>query len=341
MVAEACFSSNVPLDGARSTCPNRQEVQIGPGAAAPCSALGCDHGTHVAGIAAGNDPAFTGVAPAADIIAVQVFSDFSGSPLCFSCVAGYTSDLLAGLDHVLGLQGTFNIAAVNLSLGGGSYSTIAGCPTATSSAIADLRAAGILTVAAAGNNGTPHAMGEPACVPDAVTVGASTDFDDVAIFSDRTSWLDLLAPGEDIIAAGVGGGVTIKSGTSMAAPHVSGAIAALRSVRPDATVDEILGTLAESAITITDAANGFDFPRIALGAEPSSLVRLILARGLAVAIVGAGVGLLISLGLGRALESLLYGVTPSSPLTFAMAALVLLAAAGVAAWLPARRASRA
>ena len=70
VIAEACFSTNNAAQGATSLCPGNGSAAFGPGAAAPCSLSNCDHGTHVAGIAAGN----SGVAPGASIIAVQVFS---------------------------------------------------------------------------------------------------------------------------------------------------------------------------------------------------------------------------------------------------------------------------
>ncbi len=80
--------------------------------------------------------------------------------------------------------------------------------------------------------------------------------------------------------------------------------------------------------------------RIALGARHRSLVRLILGRAMLIASGGLALGVVISFGLGRVLESLLFGVAPSSLGTIAAAAAILMVAAGIAAWLPARRASR-
>ena len=80
--------------------------------------------------------------------------------------------------------------------------------------------------------------------------------------------------------------------------------------------------------------------RTALGARPGSLVRLVLARGIAIALLGIVFGFVVSMGLAQALESLLFGVAPSSVGAFTAAAAVLLLAAGFAAWVPARRASR-
>src|SRR5262249_17479553 len=69
IVAEACFSSRSLAIGARSVCPNGETAQIGQGAARPCNSDGCEHGTHVAGIAAGKGDRFSGIAPDAQIIA--------------------------------------------------------------------------------------------------------------------------------------------------------------------------------------------------------------------------------------------------------------------------------
>jgi putative ABC transport system permease protein len=80
--------------------------------------------------------------------------------------------------------------------------------------------------------------------------------------------------------------------------------------------------------------------RIALGAAAGVITRLVLARGVMLAAIGIGLGLGVSLILGRALESVLFGVDPSSPWTFGAAALLLFAASMAAAWVPARRATR-
>ena len=80
--------------------------------------------------------------------------------------------------------------------------------------------------------------------------------------------------------------------------------------------------------------------RIALGAEPGALVGLVLGRAVGIALLGTGLGLLVAFGMGSALSGLLFGVTRGDPIVLGGAALVLLVAAGVAAWLPARRAAR-
>ena len=80
--------------------------------------------------------------------------------------------------------------------------------------------------------------------------------------------------------------------------------------------------------------------RIALGAAAGELTRLVLTRGALLAMGGIVLGIGVSLALGSALESVLFGVSPTSPFTVAAAAGLLLAASLAAAWVPARRATR-
>src|SRR3989440_94639 len=170
VVEEACYSSTLAKHS-KTFCPNGAEEQVGPGSAVPCplDAQGCFHGTHVAGIATGSGASagqtFSGVAPGAQIMAVQVFSKFTSVADCglfnTPCVGAYTSDLIAGLERVYSVHAARNIASVNLSLGGGSFS--AACDSEPEKPIIDmLRSVGIATVVAAGNDGSPTALASPA-----------------------------------------------------------------------------------------------------------------------------------------------------------------------------------
>jgi ABC-type antimicrobial peptide transport system permease subunit len=80
--------------------------------------------------------------------------------------------------------------------------------------------------------------------------------------------------------------------------------------------------------------------RLALGAEQRSIVRLVLAQALRPTLAGLTAGVVATLGLGRLLAGLIYGVRPADPLTFGAVAVALLGAACLAAWLPARRATQ-
>jgi ABC-type antimicrobial peptide transport system permease subunit len=77
--------------------------------------------------------------------------------------------------------------------------------------------------------------------------------------------------------------------------------------------------------------------RVALGAQRSDVIRLVLSRGLSFVCAGVVFGLAASLGLTRVMESFLYGVKPTDALTFAVASVLLVAVAALAAWIPARR----
>ncbi len=272
VVHQACFSSTVPADFATTLCPSGLDEQIGTDAATPCSHSNCYHGTHVAGIATGDGSGagmtFSGVAANADIMAIQVFSQFT-DPTCdfvgatSPCILSYTSDLLSALEHVYNERSNFNIAAVNMSLGGNLFSTSCDASNPAMTAAIDLlKSVNIATVVASGNNFSSSSISSPACISSAISVGSTSKSDFVSSFSNSASILDLLAPGQSINSSVIGGSFGIHSGTSMAAPHVAGAYAVLRSAVPSASVDEILSSLQDTGAPILDARNGLIKPRI-------------------------------------------------------------------------------
>jgi subtilisin family serine protease len=250
VVAEACFSYT-------SSCPNGQVSQVGPGAGVPCTfAVSCDHGTHVAGIAAGSGSSFSGVARGASVISVRVFSNDGG-------LTAASSDILAGLQWLYSQRHTFPIAAVNMSLGGSTFpGACDSADPAMAGAIDALRAAGIATVVSSGNDGLVSGIAYPACMSGAVSVGSTTLSDGVSTFSNTAAGLSLLAPGSGIVASVTGGGYAAKSGTSMAAPHAAGTWALLRQRAPGLPVQGALDALRTTAIWIVDGGNGLAFPRI-------------------------------------------------------------------------------
>ncbi|HEY3446207.1 MAG TPA: S8 family serine peptidase [Myxococcales bacterium] len=186
-----------------------------------------NHGTHVAAIV-------HGVAPEAKLIGLNVFSlspDGSyGSP---------AYDVLAALDWVAEHAAEQHIVAVNLSVGW-EHSDAAPCNESVAfPAIRELWKQGVALVTASGNDATADWVNEPACASLAVSVGAQYDTDlasvascepgapkpgDLACLSNLNGAVDLVAPGMHVDAAGA-----TKSGTSMAAPHVAGAIALQQS----------------------------------------------------------------------------------------------------------------
>lgn len=279
---QACFSTTDPDEGATSVCPGGAESATGPGAGEPCASIieECKHGTHVAGIAAGSSDRLSGVARGASIIAVQIFSrvdnpvaDAQDAPCgaISPCALSFASDQLAAFNYVLEQAGTGNanrIAAVNLSV---TFPTplVAPCDSEPGvgplkAAIEALRSIGIATIAAAGNEGATDGIDAPACLSSVVSVGATFDSSDtVAPFSNRSAFLSLMAPGVNIESSVPGGSAFEKmSGTSMAAPHVTGAWALFKELVPTASVDAILNALRGTAAPVADAFRAY--PRIVL-----------------------------------------------------------------------------
>jgi subtilisin family serine protease len=265
IVEEACFS-------VLGKCPNDSSQMFGTGSAAPCPHPKCSHGTHVAGIAVGRDPngELVGVAPNAGLIAIQIFSELDDD------IGAYSSDILAAFQHLLGLAPFYRIASVNLSVGGDPFASEAECDQASASqlaAVALLRAAGMTTVAASGNEHLTNAISSPACLSNVMGVGSSTAADRVSGFTNSAAFLSVLSPGQSVESAGLGGGTRFATGTSMAAPHVAGAVAVFREAYPAATVGEIENAIRLSGLPVLDERNGETIPRI----EIQKTIELLMA----------------------------------------------------------------
>jgi subtilisin len=259
VVSEACFSANANCPGGVTS-----STAVGSGVNCTYAVSGCRHGTHVAGIVAGKGASFSGVAPEAKLISINVFSRFSGADCAGAgespCTKSFVSDQIKGLDRVFALRNTFRIASVNMSLGGGKHT--ANCDTDSRKAVIDnLRSAGIATVIASGNDGFADGVSAPSCISSAITVGSSTKTDTVSSFSNSSPLVELLAPGSAITSSVPGGGFASFNGTSMATPHVAGAWAVMRQVSA-ASVPTILGHLQSTGRPLTDADNGVVKPRI-------------------------------------------------------------------------------
>lgn len=260
VVSEACYSHNIPSSGITSLCPGGAIASTAEDSGLHCDASisMCEHGTIVAGIAAGSNDTFSGVAKDAGIIAVQVFSRYSSGcgSLPAPCALAYTSDVLRGLERVYELRNTYNIAAVNLSLGGGMFDAPCDEDSSYTEIIELLHAAGIATVTASGNGGYTNALCAPACVSSSVSVGSSTKSDTVSGSSNSAYFLSLLAPGSSITTSAPGGVYGTGSGTSLAAPHVAGAWAVMKQAYPEAGVDSILELLRLTGKPVADTREG-------------------------------------------------------------------------------------
>ncbi|MEW6514372.1 MAG: IPTL-CTERM sorting domain-containing protein [Pseudomonadota bacterium] len=222
-----------------------------------------NHGTNVSAIA-------LGVAPASRIAMLNAFSGTSA----------WTSDIIEAIDWAIANRTTYNIVAINMSLGESNFWINVACTTNNPflTPVTNARNVGIAVIASAGNEAHKDGITRPACTPGVISVGAvydanvgglswgsglctdsTTTADKVACFSNSASILTLLAPGALIAAAGISMG-----GTSQAAPHVAGAVAVLRSLYPSESLDQIQARLTSTGKPVTDPGNGISKPRLAL-----------------------------------------------------------------------------
>lgn len=247
------------------------------------------HGTHVAGVIAGADASFGGVAPGAELIVLKVFGD-NGS-------ASFRS-LERALQWVLSNADAYDIGVVNMSLGDGGAWDTAVSRYGLGDEFAALAARGIINVAAAGNNyAQTNALGVayPSSDPAVLSIGAvwtgdfggpwrfgnggidyATGADHIASFSQRDDeLLDAFAPGSRLTSAAIGGGVRAMQGTSQSAAYVSGVAALAQQLAREhldrnLSVGEFRDLLVQTATWVTDGDDenenvtntGLKLPRI-------------------------------------------------------------------------------
>ncbi|GGW03147.1 hypothetical protein GCM10010230_37560 [Streptomyces narbonensis] len=211
---------------------------------------GNGHGTHVATTIAGST---YGVAKAAKIVAVRVL-DNAGS--------GTTAGVIAGIDWVTSHHTAGAPAVANLSLGGGAS-------TALDNAVKNSIADGVTYAVAAGNSGVNASSSSPARVAAAITVGATSNTDAKASWSNYGSVLDLFAPGVSITAGWHTSDTATNtiSGTSMATPHVAGAAAVYLAGHTSATPAQVATALVNGSTPnkVTSPGSG----------SPNRLLRLV------------------------------------------------------------------
>jgi len=251
IISEACFCYN-PEQG--DCCPNGEATQSGAGSAEDDHG----HGTHVAGICAANGNNI-GVAPGADIVAVKTIDRFN-SFWSFS-------DQTAALDWLYSQN--LNLTSVNMSLG--TFSSFVGdCDESASwmlaafQAVENLRSQGTEVIVAAMNDSKIDELPVPACLSNTQTIGATSDSDAAASFSNSSPNVDFFAPGVGIVSSSLGGGSVALSGTSMATPHMAGGIALVKQALSDeTTTQEIIETIAATSPIVADT-NGNSAPRMDL-----------------------------------------------------------------------------
>ena len=203
------------------------------------------HGTHVAGIVGANGAGLRGVAPDVHFRAYKVLDQFG---------SGTEADVIAAIEQAVDPDQNpltrDGVNVMNLSLSG------PGDAQAPLSQAVDVASeAGVVCVVAAGNSGRYLSIGTPAAAAQAISVGATDLQDRIAYFSSRGplpgSYVlkpDVVAPGVDITSCIPGGREKTLSGTSMAAPHVSGAAALLLQGHPDWTPRQVKAALMNTAV---------------------------------------------------------------------------------------------
>jgi subtilisin family serine protease len=271
IVAQQCFTNNSCPPSNTATGSSAQDQN--------------GHGTNVTGIIASRGiVSSVGFAPGAQIVAVRVL-DSTG--------AGFVSDWVAGLDWVRANQAALNVRIINMSLG--TFALYSGNCDAQEPTMANivgqLTAAGVAIFASTGNQGSVNRIASPACNSGVIGVGATYDSDlgpepdsgtyqsgfgsswpacadnptslqKITCFTNSAATMDIVAPGAQITATGLGGGTLTYWGTSQASPTAAGIAALMLQAQPALTPAQIETTLKTTGTPLTDAKNGLNFPLI-------------------------------------------------------------------------------
>lgn len=222
------------------------------------------HGTHVAGIIAGNGYSsrgkYAGIAPEANILCIKALNN-RGS--------GNMSDIIAAIEYAVKTKDEYNTKILNLSFGSPANNSYQKDPLCK--AVKEAKNAGLIVVAAAGNSGPePRTIVSPGISPDVITVGAIDDKrtidpsdDEIARFSSRgptnegLTKPDLVAPGVNINSLShiEEDGYISMSGTSMATPLISGTVALLLNKYGNLSPDQVKEKLINACIDLKDSKN--------------------------------------------------------------------------------------
>jgi len=233
------------------------------------------HGTHVVGTIASQNLTYEGIAYNADIYVVRV-ADSNGE------MTSDWDDIGRAIDWC---RINKSVDIISMSLGdGGNYPGSEPCKDYIDTEINNAYNSEIALVIASGNDGYTTGINYPACSENATSVGATYDDnlglwksiwyeilygcwniaheDEITCFTSRGTNLDLLAPGADITSTKMGGGFKTDAGTSMAAPHIAGAVALMLEKNSSLTPDEIRQILKDTGKPIWDPGTQRTYPRI-------------------------------------------------------------------------------
>nr|RNJ65274.1 MAG: hypothetical protein EDM05_32000 [Leptolyngbya sp. IPPAS B-1204] len=229
---------------------------IYPGVGHPISHKFIDHGTAVSGVVATT-------APGINIIHLKVFPDNGDNAL--------GEDIKQALEWVVKNAAQLNIAAVNMSFGGGNLSQ-EDSSLEYAQQIGQLAALNIPVIAASGND-FQNFQGQPgvinnAAAPYTISVGAVDKSDKLTDISQRHPILtDILAPGQDITVGTYSGSTTTANGTSLAAPQITGVVAlaqelAVREMNRKLTVPELTDLLKTTGVEVKDDQTNAVYRRV-------------------------------------------------------------------------------
>lgn len=240
---------------------NTTSLSYNPGcAAAPCPPTvnnpptpACNHATRVSGVAAAstdNGSGISGMSWGAQLLSLKVFLNGDCPSSDCSDASCLTNDpaVISAIDHAVTLHNTSAVGKVviNMSLGGPGA-----CAPALQTAITNAVSAGVVVVAAAGNDG--GAVNNPGNCDGVIPVAATDAGGGIASFSSRGPELaanGLAAPGVSVLTADMGGGTAYATGTSFSSPHVAGMAALILSAKPLSTPAQVKTILRASADNI-------------------------------------------------------------------------------------------
>ena len=326
VLSGACFST--ASNAGHGFCPNglstdtssalaaRSCADTWSGTRAEAVQAGCGHGTSMAAAATlryttSDSVSVKGMAPNAQVLPVQVFNQsITSSGKALSSSAG---DLLAAVEWLTTeaqrrrTAGLAPVVAMNMSLGGGSYTSACDSDYVGSlfkTAFTNLRNQGVLPVVAAGNGGTKNAISFPACVSNTVSVAAAKLNDTaLASYSNFSTQVKLMAIGGDVDGTGryvlpvlcaTSGSFDCwqeMAGTSPATALTTGGVAALFSVKTGATLASVesalttdiaaLNLTGSSALhlTVNDGSQNITRPALRLTASAYQLLNLTESNG--------------------------------------------------------------
>ncbi|WP_376774079.1 type VII secretion-associated serine protease mycosin [Allostreptomyces psammosilenae] len=202
------------------------------------------HGTKVAGIIAAresDDTGFVGIAPGATILPIRQ-NDGTGQGEGEDGKDHGTAESLARAIRYAVEQGA-DVINISQDTADGTN------PPVLAEAVADAVAEDVVVVASAGNNGADGQARTtyPAAYPGVIAVGSSDRNNERSVFSQAGEFVDVVAPGEDVVSTVPRGGHCVDVGTSFSAPYVSGVAALLRAKYPDWSAEEIAAWMAQTA----------------------------------------------------------------------------------------------